>query len=253
MQIYVKSAGFSVNQDYSWVDQSGCRMSMDLSILANNVEGVTFVWKGTGTKIYIFGNSFVDKSRTDLCNRPLRNYILLEGRLDEADLMYCCFEKMLLDQDGFAKMLIASVHNVSGDSETGFSVDFGKITDYFATQMCTDRQSFRLNRHLYEIDSYGNRKRLLGELLEIKRSSVTMLVGGELSGRRLKELAPDRALLSNIDDIGNQGSLVPDNNKSSERIEKALPGLTAAAAVMGVGVVVVAAGVAAWLIKKMKD
>lgn len=252
MQIYVKSAGFSVNQDYSWVDQSGGRAKIDLSILAYNVDGVTFVWKSTSTKIYIFGNSFVDKSRTDLYNRPLRNYILLEGMPGEAELMYCCFEKMLLDQDGFTKMLSASVRNVGRDSETGFSVDFGKINDYFAQQMRADRQSFRLNRHLYETDSYGNRKKLLGELLEIKRSSVTMVVGGELSGRRLKELAPDRALLSHIGDIGSQGYPVSDNDKSTERIKWASSGLAVAA--VGLAAVGLAAvGLTAWLINKTKD
>lgn len=215
MQIYVKSAGFSVNQDYSWVDQSGGRADIDLSTLSYNVEGVTFVWKSTDTKICIFANSFIVKNRTDLYNRPLRNYILLVGKIEEADFMYGCFEKMLLDQAGFAGMLSASVRNVNGDSPTGFSVDFARISAYFNLQLHDNRKIGRLERHLYEEDSEESRRKLLGELLGVRKSPVTLLVGGDLSGQRLKELAPDRALLNHVSDIGMQARPVSDNNKKA--------------------------------------
>ncbi len=225
MQIYVKSAGFSVNQDYAWVDQSGDRVDIDLSTLSYNVDGVTFVWKSINAKIFIFANSFIDNSRRDLYNRPLRNYMLLEGKIDETDFMYGCFEKMLLDQVGFASILNNSVCNVSGDSPTGFSVDFAKLNAYFEPQPHDNRETGRLERHLYEKDSDECRRKLLGELFEIKGSSVTLIVGGELSEQQLKELAPDRALLNRVSDIGIQAHPVSDNNKKNVWIKWMVCGL----------------------------
>lgn len=251
MQVYVKSAGFSVNQDYSWMGQNGKRADMDAATLAYNVNGITFVWKSTDTKIYIFGNSFTDRCRTDLYNRPLRNYILLVGEIREADFMYCCFEKMLLDQTGFINMLNASVRNTDGSSETGFSVDFERIDVYFARQTQSGRELRRMERNLYEIDSNVGRQKLLNELWGVKGGPLTLLVGGELPGYRLKAVAPDRALLDYIDDVGAQQQRTSDNTKSAghnkykndEFVQRAVVGCCVAAATAGL----------IWLITRKKD
>lgn len=251
MQIYIKSAGFSVNQDYSWMGQNGDRADMDAATLAYNVNGITFVWKSTGTKIYIFGNSFTDRSRTDLYNRLLRNYILLVGEIREADFMYYCFEKMILDQTGFIDMLNASVRNTDGSSEAGFSVDFERMEAYFARETQGGRELHRMERNLYEIDSDAGRQRLLDELWGVKRDPLTLLVGGELPGWRLKAMAPDRALLDYIDDVGTQQQRTSDNPKSAEQykykndefVQRVVVGCCVAAATAGL----------IWLIVKKKD
>ncbi|MCM1046986.1 MAG: hypothetical protein NC433_00990 [Clostridiales bacterium] len=200
MQIYIKSAGFSVNQDYSWIDQSGKNVDIDLSILCYNVDDVKFVWKGTGEAIYIFGNAFTDKSRTDLYNRPLRNYILLVGQIDDAVAMSERFEKMLLDQKNFEELLNSSIRNESGDSTVGFSVDFQRIRIYLDSSLPNNREARKLKRRLYEKDSYEARQRLLDELWNIRQKPITLLVGGELSDSRMQTIAPDRALLDYIED-----------------------------------------------------
>ncbi|MCM1234640.1 MAG: hypothetical protein NC489_31445 [Ruminococcus flavefaciens] len=204
MQIYIKSAGFSVNQDYSWINQSGKSIEMDLVVSSYNVDGVKFVWKNTGEAIYIFANAFIDKSRTDLYNRPLRNYVLLVGQMEEAELMFGCFGKMLLEQKEFEIVLNNSIRNEAGDSKTGFSVDFQSISSYFSSNLFSVGKVCKLKRHLYENDSYEARQALLEELWSVKRKSVTLLVGGELSERRLQILLPDRALLNHISNRGNQ-------------------------------------------------
>ena len=84
MKIYVKSAGFSIDQDYSWIDEAGKNITPDASILAYNVSDIQFVWKSTSGSIYLFCNAFTDPNRTDLYNRPLRNYMLLTGNTEEA-------------------------------------------------------------------------------------------------------------------------------------------------------------------------
>lgn len=206
MRIYIKSAGFSVNQDYSWINQSGKSINIDLSVLSYNVDGVKYVWKSTDTAIYIFANAFIDRSRTDLYNRPLRNYVLLEGQMEEAALMFGCFEKMLLDQEKFEDMLNSSIRNESGDSKAGFSVDFQRISSYFSLHLSEHREVCKLKRHLYEKDSYEARQELLNELWGMRRKPVTLLIGGELSGRRLQILAPDRALLKYVSNGENQNS-----------------------------------------------
>lgn len=200
MKIYVKSAGFSVNQDYSWMNQNGKNIEMDLTVLSYNVDGIKFVWRSTADKIYIFGNAFTDKSRTDLYNRPLRNYVLLEGQTDESEFMFTCFEKMILNQENFESMLNGSVRNEGGDSESGFSVDFQKISAYFDICLFAGREAHKVKRHLYEKDSYEARQELLKELWGMQKSPVMLLVGGELSDGRLHALAPDRALLSRVSD-----------------------------------------------------
>lgn len=228
MQIYIKSAGFSVNQDYSWIDQSGESINVDLSILSYNVEGVKFVWRSTDTTIYIFANSFIDRSRVDLYNRPLRNYVLLEGHIEEANGMFACFEKMLLDQKNFEDMLNSSIRNESGDSKAGFSVDFQKISSYFNSYLSDNRTGCKLKRHLYENDSYEARQELLNELWNIKKKPITLLVGGELTNKRLQRLAPDRALLNHVSDRSNQNS---DKGKINVPVK--------AVAVMGIAVLTV--------------
>lgn len=252
MQIYVKSAGFSVNQDYSWTGRNGDRADMDASTLAYNVNGITFVWKNTGTKICIFGNSFTDRSRTDLYNRPLRNYILLVGESQEADFMYCCFEKMLLDQTGFINMLNASVRNADGSSGTGFSVDFERIDAYFARQTQGSREICRMERNLYEIDSDASRQKLLNELWGVKRAPLTLLVGGEPTGWQLQAVAPDRALLNYIDDVGAREQRTSDDPQSAKRNKyKNDEYVQFAAAGFGVAVAVTLGLL--WLIHKKKD
>ena len=52
MKIYVKSAGFSIDQDYSWIDEAGKNITPDASILAYNVSDIQFVWKSTSGSIY---------------------------------------------------------------------------------------------------------------------------------------------------------------------------------------------------------
>lgn len=220
MQIYIKSAGFSVNQDYSWIDQSGKNVDIDLSILSYNVEGVKFVWKSTAETIYIFGNAFIDKSRTDLYNRPLRNYLLLEGQIDEAISMFECFEKMLLDQKNFEDLLNSNIRNEGGDSKAGFSADFQKISSYFDSHLSGVREEYKLKRHLYENDSYEAREGLLNELWSVRTKPVTLLVGGELSAGRMQAIAPDRALLNNFNDAEYrkyQGSASGDLPKSVKK------------------------------------
>lgn len=213
MQIYIKSAGFSVNQDYSWIDQGGKSVDMDLSILSYNVDGIKFVWKSTASAIYIFGNAFIDKSRTDLYNRPLRNYVLLEGQMNEATLMFKCFEKMLLDQENFEEILNGSIRNANGDSKAGFTVDFQKISSYFDSHLFSSRSVCKLKRHSYEEDSYEARQELLNELWGIQRKPVTLLVGGELSGRRLQTLNPDRVLLDSVSKTDSRGCQSSDATK----------------------------------------
>lgn len=212
MKIFIKSAGFSVNQDYSWINQSGESINIDLSVLSYNVDGVKYVWKSTDTAIYIFANAFIDRSRTDLYNRPLRNYVLLEGQIEEAVLMFGCFEKMLLDQEKFEDMLNSSIRNEGGDSKAGFSVDFQRISSYFSSHLSDRREACKLKRYLYENDSYEARQELLNELWGIKRKPVTLLIGGELSGRRLQILEPDRALLNYVSNGENQNSDIGKNH-----------------------------------------
>lgn len=221
MQIYIKSAGFSVNQDYSWIDQSGKNVDIDLSILSYNVDGIKFVWKSTTEAIYIFGNAFTDKSRTDLYNRPLRNYILLEGRMDEAVFMSECFEKMLLDQKNFENLLNSSIRNEGGDSKAGFSADFQKISSYFDSHLSGSREACKLKRHLYENDSYEARQELLNELWGIRRKPVTLLVGGELSDSRIHAIAPDRALLNHFNSTSYRAYRGSESRNSHISVKKA--------------------------------
>lgn len=199
MQIYVKSAGFSINQDYTWVDNTGHKADIDLSVLSYNVDGVKFVWKSTDTAIYIFANGFAAKDRVDLYNRPLRNYVCLEGKTEEAEFMYQCFAKMLLDQKNFENMLNSNIRNTKDDSNIGFFVDFEKIYSFFDSPLPDDKKTCRLRRYLYENDSFEARKDLLNELFGVRRKPLTLFVGGDLSGERLKALSPDRALLNHID------------------------------------------------------
>lgn len=209
MQIYIKSAGFSINQDYSWIDESGKNVDIDLSILSYNVDDIKFVWKCTGDAIYIFGNAFTDKSRMDLYNRPLRNYILLVGQMDEAVSMSERFEKMLLDQENFEELLNRNIRSEGGDSVAGFSANFERISLYLDTRFQDDRKVRKLKRHLYENDSYEARQGLLDELWDVRSKPVTLLVGGELSDSRMKAIDPDRALLNHISDTGYTGDHMP--------------------------------------------
>lgn len=236
MQIYIKSAGFSVNQDYSWIDQNGKNVNIDLSILSYNVDGVKFVWKSTSETIYIFGNAFIDKNRTDLYNRPLRNYVLLEGHIDEAASMFECFKKMLLDQKNFENLLNSSVQNESGDSEAGFSADFQRINSYFGSRLPNSIVEYKLKRHLYESDSNDARERLLGELWGVRMKPVTLLIGGELSASRLQTIAPDRALLNHFNNTVYREYNGSKSEYSSKRFKNTAIGIAVGASALIVSV-----------------
>ena len=197
MQLFVKSAGASVSQDYTWVNEAGSKVDIDHNILSYNVSEIKFVWKSTDKGIFIFGNSFIDGSRRDLSNRPLRNYILLTGCHEEAEQMLTCFTNMILDQTGFESTLNSSVHNTNDKSDVGFTVDSNAILAFLnACSPLFEMKQMKWN--LCEKDSLEFRVDLLGEICwaSQKKRYFTALVGGTLSGERLKELMPFRAVLS---------------------------------------------------------
>lgn len=201
MQLFVRSAGVSVSQDYTWVNEAGSKVDIDSNILSCNVSEVKFVWKSTDNGILIFGNSFIDRNRRDLSNRPLRNYILLTGNREEAEQMLTCFANMLLDQGGFESMLSSSVQNTNDKSEVGFSVDSHAILAFLnACSMSFEARQVRW--YLCEKDSLDARVELLSEICGAlqKKRKFTALIGGALSGERLKELMPSRAVLSNVNE-----------------------------------------------------
>lgn len=199
MQLFVRSAGVSVSQDYTWVNETGSKVDIDPKIPSHNVSEVRFVWKSTNNGIFIFANSFVDGSRRDLSNRPLRNYILLTGNHKEAKQMLTCFANMLLDQSGLESVLNNCVQSTNDKSGVGFSVDSQAILAFLndCSQLLEERQ---IKWYLCEKDSLDARIELLCELSNVlqKKKDFTALVGGALSGERLRELTPSRALLSNI-------------------------------------------------------
>ena len=182
MKIYVKSAGFSIDQDYSWIDEAGKNISPDASILAYNVSDIQFVWKSTSGSIYLFCNAFTDPNRTDLYNRPLRNYMLLTGDTEEAALLSDCFAKMLLDQKNFEAVLNSSVQNAGGDSKAGFCVDFKKLSAYFDSSFPYCIHAQKLKRFVYERDSSQARQNLLNELWWIQSRPATLLIHSSRQG-----------------------------------------------------------------------
>lgn len=199
MQLFIRSAGVSVSQDYTWVNEMGSKVDIDPKILSCNVSEVKFVWKSTNRGIFIFGNSFMDRSRQDISNRPLRNYILLIGNYGEEKQMLTCFANMLLDQSGFESILNSSVQSTNDKSEVGFSVDSQAILTFLNT--CSPLPEARqVKWYLCEKDCLDARTEVLCELCGAlrKKRKFTALVGGVLSDERLKELAPSRAALSNI-------------------------------------------------------
>ena len=201
MQLFVRSAGASVSQDYTWVNEVGSKIDIDPKILSCNVSEVKFVWKSTNNGILIFGNSFIDGNRRDLSNRPLRNYILLTGSHSEAEQMLTCFANMLLDQGGFESMLSSSVQNTNDKSEVGFSVDSHTILAFLnACPLSFEAQQVKW--YLCEKDSLDARAGLLCEICGAlqKKREFTALIGGALSDERLRELMPSRAVLGNINE-----------------------------------------------------
>jgi len=240
MKIYVKSAGFSIDQDYSWIDEAGKNISPDASILAYNVSDIQFVWKSTSGSIYLFCNAFTDPNRTDLYNRPLRNYMLLTGDTEEAALLSDCFAKMLLDQKNFEAVLNSSVQNAGGDSKAGFCVDFKKLSAYFDSSFPYCIHAQKLKRFVYERDSSQARQNLLNELWWIQSRPATLLIGGTISDQRLHDIAPDRALLDRSFDTFEKKT-APDSKDSRKLI---------LAAALGAGAVLTASALLLLSIKE---